>query len=341
MKVSLPSLDLDLVVRSHGWYDLPPFEWDPKKHRLSLVFLEGEAPVKVVVERRKSGLVATATRATRATSTAAKATAAAALPTVPTPSSRSKSQKGASRTAPAAAALHLPLEAGLSSDLPSRAAVRRVLLRVLDLKADLSSFHELCAADPSFAWIARRGAGRILRAPTLFEDAVKVLATTNCTWGLTKVMVNNLIGTFGRGGAFPDASFVAGLPEARLKAEIKMGYRAPYLASFAEEVASGSLDLARWEDPARPDEDVEKEIRSLKGFGPYAADTLGRLLGRHAKLGIDSWTRKKVAIQRFRGRKVRDARVERLYARFGRFAGLAFWLDMTSDWHAHRESVWP
>jgi hypothetical protein len=30
---------------------------------------------------------------------------------------------------------------------------------------------------------------------------------------------------------------------------------------------------------------------------------------------------------------VKDARVERFYAPFGPHAGLAFWLDVTRDWH--------
>ena len=299
MKVTLPRMDLGLVVRSHGWYDLPPFEWDQEKKTLGFFFLEGEFPVRVVIKERTKGLEASA-----------------------------------------AGERHLPFKENLSSNLPSRAAFVDVVERVLDLKADLSSFHSLCAGDPGFAWIARRGAGRILRAPTLFEDAVKVLATTNCTWGLTKVMVKNLIARFDRGGAFPDARFVAGL-SARTLAAAKWGYRAPYLAAFAGRVASGKLDLARWEDPDRPDEDVETEIRAEKGFGPYAADTLGRLLGRHRKLGIDSWSRKKVASLRFRGRAVKDARVARLYAPFGRHAGLAFWLDVTRDWHEEREGLWP
>ncbi|MGA7991293.1 MAG: Fe-S cluster assembly protein HesB [Thermoanaerobaculia bacterium] len=289
-------------MRSHGWYDLPPFQWDAQGHRLGFVFLEGECPVQVVVAARTERLAATATA-----------------------------------LAPSARASKGEL---LSSDVPSRGALLGVLQRVLDLKADLSSFHSLCAGDPRFAWIARRGAGRILRAPTLFEDAVKVLATTNCTWGLTKVMVSNLIGRYGNGGAFPPAAFVAGLSARRLET-LKLGYRAPYLAAFAERVASGALDLSRWEDPSRPDEDVEKEIRAEKGFGPYAADTLGRLLGRHGRLGLDSWSRKKVSVLRFRGRKVSDARVARLYAPFGQHAGLAFWLDVTRDWHFETERLWP
>jgi len=291
-------------VRSHGWYDLPPFQWDEQKHRLNFIFLEGECPVQVVVAKRASGPVATA------------------APASPPPSSPFKED--------------LPV----SSNLPSRAAVRRALDRVFDLRANLSSFHSLCAGDPRFAWIARRGAGRILRAPTLFEDAVKVLATTNCTWGLTKVMVSNLIARYGNGGAFPPPAFVAGL-SARQIESLKLGYRAPYLAAFADRVASGALDLARWEDLARPDADVEKEIRAERGFGPYAADTLGRLLGRHGKLGLDSWSRKKVSTLRFRGRNVSDARVARLYAPFGAHAGLAFWLDVTRDWHEEKERLWP
>jgi len=292
--LTLPPMDLGLVVRSHGWYDLPPFEWDAKEKNLKLVFLEGEIPVRVEVAERPGGLVAQA----RAIAPSARAS-------------------------------------DISSD-----AVLRVLERVLDLKANLSSFHSICAADPRFAWVARRGAGRMLRAPTLFEDAVKVLATTNCTWALTKLMVKNLIDRFDRGGAFPDAPFVAGLSARVLLAE-KWGYRAPYLAVFARRVASGKLDLGRWEDPERPDEEVEKEIRAEKGFGPYAADTLGRLLGRHRRLGLDAWSRKKAMALRFRGRAVKDARIARFYAPFGAHAGLAFWLDMTRNWHEAKETVWP
>jgi N-glycosylase/DNA lyase len=46
-----------------------------------------------------------------------------------------------------------------------------------------------------------------------------------------------------------------------------------------------------------------------------------------------------VASLRFRGRAVKDARVARFYAPFGRHAGLAFWLDVTRDWHEEKESL--
>ena len=286
-RFTVSGVDLDLVARSPGWYDLPPFAWDGNAGRLSFVFLHGTAAIPVRLVSRDGGVSVTS----------------------PGPAS----------------------------------AVRPAVARVLDLGADLAPFHALCAARRAegFGWVADRRAGRILRAPTLFEDAVKVLCTTNCSWALTRAMVTRMVVAFGRGGAFPDAEFLASLPERRIREELKLGYRAPFLRAFAGRVASGALDLATWEDPARSDAEVAELVRAEKGFGPYAAETLLRLLGRHGHLGLDSWSRKKVGELRFRGRPVKDARVARLYAPFGKYAGLAFWLDVTRDWHDGRESLWP
>lgn len=289
LRIAGPRFDLDLVARSHGWYDLAPFRYDEAQGELSFEAQEEDRPFTVTVRSRDGELTATAS-------------------------------KGA----------------------PPR-AVRAAVRRVLDLDADLTPFHVLCRAakGDGFSWIARRGGGRILRAPSLFEDAVKVLATTNCSWSLTRLIVTDLIGLAGAGGAFPTPAAVAALSEARLRKEARLGYRAPFLAAFAERVASGKADLSRWEDSRRSDEEVEQEIRGEAGFGPYAAASIGRLLGRHAKLGLDSWSSKKVAAIRFKGRKVSESRVERFYSPFGKWAGLAFWLDVTRDWHEGRERLWP
>lgn len=282
-------LDLDLVVRSHGWYDLPPFAWDRESGSLTFVFLSRSRAVRVRVWRGPEGL-----------------------------------------------------ETAAEGD-PAPGDVAAAVRRVLDLDAKLAPFYALCRKrrEDGFGWIARRGAGRLLRCPTLFEDATKVLLTTNCTWGLTRAMVSSLVASFASGGAFPHAPFVAGFSEERLRKELKLGYRAPYLLRFAESVASGRTDLSRLEDPTRPDLEVEAEVLSWNGFGPYAAQTLGRLLGRHERLGLDSWSRKEVARLRFRGRAVSDRRIESFYRPFGRFAGLAFWLDVTRSWHEGKEKLWP
>ena len=50
---------------------------------------------------------------------------------------------------------------------------------VLRLDEDISPFYEVAAADPDLAWVAT-GAGRLVRSPTVFEEVVKTICTTNC-----------------------------------------------------------------------------------------------------------------------------------------------------------------
>ena len=63
---------------------------------------------------------------------------------------------------------------------------------ILRLDDDLNQFYRVTNHNPGFEWIARQGAGRMLRSPTVFEDLVKMICTTNCSWALTQKMVTGL-----------------------------------------------------------------------------------------------------------------------------------------------------
>src|SRR5262249_42021078 len=76
--------------------------------------------------------------------------------------------------------------------------VQRAVRHMLRLDDNMDEFYSQVASDPAFNWIATEGAGRLLRAPTVFEDLVKMVCTTNCSWALTEVMVNQLVRTLGR-----------------------------------------------------------------------------------------------------------------------------------------------
>src|ERR1700752_4162292 len=69
---------------------------------------------------------------------------------------------------------------------------------VLRLDDDLLNFYATMDRDPEFSWIGKQGAGRLLRSPTVFEDLVKMICTTNCSWALTLKMVHGLVGNFER-----------------------------------------------------------------------------------------------------------------------------------------------
>jgi 3-methyladenine DNA glycosylase/8-oxoguanine DNA glycosylase len=224
----------------------------------------------------------------------------------------------------------------------AQAAVLDGVRHVLRMDQDLSAFYAACASDPELAWAAA-GAGRMLRSPTVFEDVIKTVCTTNCTWSATTRMVNALVEHLGdpaAGGdgpltnAFPSPERMATTPERFYRDTAKTGYRGAYLISLARSAAGGELDLEALGAATReelPDEDLEAQLLALPGVGPYAAAHIMMTMGRHSRLILDSWSRPKYA--RLVGRKaVADATIRRRFRRFGPEAGLAFWLFVTRDW---------
>ncbi|MGH7570573.1 MAG: hypothetical protein ACREMK_01870 [Gemmatimonadota bacterium] len=215
--------------------------------------------------------------------------------------------------------------------------VERDLIRMLQLDRDLIEFEALAqAAGDGFAAAVGRGFGRLLRSPTLFEDVVKILATTNTTWGGTVAMVRNLVGMTG-GKEFPCPDEVTGIGAKRLASKGRWGYRAPYLAGFAEAVSEGEIDLHRWEAWDGTTADLEAEVGRVPGLGPYATAHVLMLLGRFDRIGIDTAFRSFVRQKYFpRARKpVTDARMLGVYEKWGQWCGLAYWADLWL-WHTDR-----
>jgi 3-methyladenine DNA glycosylase/8-oxoguanine DNA glycosylase len=216
--------------------------------------------------------------------------------------------------------------------------VLAVLRGMLNLDEDLSDFYRMAAKDERLAWVAA-GAGRMLRSQTVYEDVVKTICTTNCAWSATVRMVTALVGKLGErsaggfGMAFPTPAAMAAAPESFYRDEVRAGYRGAYLRALAGAVAAGEVDLEvlRGLPPEElPDDEVATRLLALPGVGPYAAAHVMMLLGRHSRLILDSWTRPTFA--RINGRKASDATILRRFRRYGRFAGLAFWLLLTRDW---------
>lgn len=219
--------------------------------------------------------------------------------------------------------------------------IRSQVRTCLRLDEDFSEFHAAARRTPRYRWIANSGAGRLLRAPTLFEDVVKMICTTNCTWALTRLMVSHITTEFGDSfadgrHAFPIPAQLAGTRESTLRRRCKTGYRAPYVLELAERVASGTLPIEDWRNSSLPTEELFESLRTIKGVGPYAAGNILKLLGRYDYLGLDSWVRTRFAELHSRGRKVKDRTIERAYARHGKWRGLFFWLEMTQHWHVEK-----
>lgn len=308
MRVPEP-FDLDLTVRSHGWYDLAPWHYDADRRVLArpLRLATGRV-VRAEVAEGPGGL------------------------------------------------LFRALATGRPSTAESREA-RDQLRRCLALDEDLEPFRAAAAAAearraagqgrdlPDLRWALARGAGRLLRSPTVWEDAVKTLCTTNCSWSLTRAMVGRLCaeaGDAGPGGerAFPAPAALADRPERFFRDTVRAGYRAPHLRALARAVAAGRLDLEGLRDATLPPAELRRALLALDGFGPYAAEHLARLLGRHDFLALDSWTRERLRRLRGRLRPPTERALRRWYAPYGAWAGLAMWLEVTADWHGDAPR-WP
>jgi 3-methyladenine DNA glycosylase/8-oxoguanine DNA glycosylase len=208
---------------------------------------------------------------------------------------------------------------------------------VLRLDDNLELFYQLMNDDPAFNWIPLQGAGRMLRSPTVFEDLVKMICTTNCSWALTEKMVTGIVENLGRKGrdgrrTFPSAQALSLMPLKFFTNEVKAGYRAAYLKELADRVASGELDVESWLHSPLSTPDLIKQMKGVKGVGDYAAENLLKLIGRYDGLALDSWTRAKFFKVRNDGKKTTDKKIARYYSRFNEWRGLALWCDMTRDW---------
>ena len=275
-----------MTVRSHGWYQLAPFGYDPVSGGLSYVFRPGRGkPFKAEVRQKGRALEVNA---------------------------RGRTGKKALEMAAAG------------------------FKRILSVDADLSEFHESLADDPSLAWLPEKRAGRLLRSPTVFEDLVKTICTTNCSWSLTRSMVSNLVEKLGAEGngsaaAFPRAEEMAGVDEGFYREKIKAGYRSAYFVELADAVASGKIDPESWLDPQLTTEELRKRLQSVKGVGRYAAENMLKLLGHFDGLALDSYLRSEFFKKHNRGRKCNDKKIERHYRKYGRWKGLAIWFDICGE----------
>ncbi|MAG58781.1 MAG: hypothetical protein CMJ83_21035 [Planctomycetes bacterium] len=210
-----------------------------------------------------------------------------------------------------------------------RDRARVAVSRMLSFDISLAAFHAHCRRHPPLRWIARQRMGRMLRAETLFEDLAKTLMTTNCTWTGTVSMVQRAVAIFGRVGdrerrAFPDPESLANAGPERLREELRVGYRAGPLCHLARQAADGAL--AGFE--TLESQELAQNLRSLPGFGEYAASSSLLVMGRPDYQIVDSWALARAAEQHGAGRRITPARLRRIYAHHGEFRGLVAWFDL-------------
>ena len=207
------------------------------------------------------------------------------------------------------------------------------------LDLHFSDFYAATRTEPKLARAKEQALGRVLRSPTLFEDVIKTILTTNTLWAATRNMAKKLVDEFGAPAgldtlrfstsetkrAFPMPQAIASSNPDYIKEKIRVGYRAPAIHDLALRVASGKYDLEALKTSSLPTPELRKELMTIKGVGPYAAANLLMILGRHDFIPIDSYALMMVSHEWYRGKPVTAKQVEKRFEKWGAYKGLAFW----------------
>lgn len=199
------------------------------------------------------------------------------------------------------------------------------------LDADFDEFYAQADAEPRLAHCRLKAHGRLLRSTSMFEDAVKVMLTTNIQWSGTKRLARSLVDRFGEPSgqgaahrAFPAPERIARSRETTLR-KLGLGYRSPYLLKLARGVVSGEYDLDALKDPSLPTDVVRRKLIALPGIGPYAANTLLAILGRYDYIGVDTEAVSVVSEHFYHGKPVSEKEINAVFAGWGKYKALAYW----------------
>jgi 3-methyladenine DNA glycosylase/8-oxoguanine DNA glycosylase len=215
-------------------------------------------------------------------------------------------------------------------------SIDKAIGRALDLNNNTAELLEISRAiNNQYGELVKKGAGRLLRAATLWEDAAKTLFTTNCSWHLTRQMCSaacsssfittDVPGQF----PFPAAKKIARISEAKLKEKMRVGYRAGFIKKLAGQLANNSR-LAVIE--AMDEKALRNFFASQAGFGPYATNHMMNLSGYYDQIPVDSVVR--AYVLKFHGTEECAAFIEDHFARWSRYRWWGLKLEQIAN-HAN------
>ena len=102
---------------------------------------------------------------------------------------------------------------------------------------------------------------------------------------------------------------------------------------LATRIANSDLEVESWRDPALSSDEAYKRLKSLKGFGDYAAGNMLRLLGHFDRLATDSVCRTVYKDRINKGLAAADDKeIAAYYQPFGAWCGLIQWMDVVEDY---------
>lgn len=203
---------------------------------------------------------------------------------------------------------------------------------MLSLDVDLRGFHALCRGEPRIRYVPRAGAGRFLRCGNVFEEVFKAICATNIAWRQA-VLAMNRIATLGNrvpgvdARAFPSASAILRVSEAKLRDVSRLGYRVRFLRSWARCATEGSAEIALIEAGALDREAMRAYLLSIPGVGKATTRYLMMVWGDGREIPVDSSVYLYFRKNRFGGRNPSEKEILSLYEPFGEWQAHSYWFE--------------
>ena len=199
--------------------------------------------------------------------------------------------------------------------------LRNQIKRMLDLEKDYSDFHRLCRNVSALKFVYRNNCRGMLRSPNAFEDIVKTVCTTNCSWSNTKHMCISLCNL--DGGNFPSPKNILKYSPDELGRVVPLGYRAKTVHQISQLVVEGELDLDKWAKNG-DFERIKRALNEIKGVGEYSVNHMLALLGDYSNIPVDSEVLKYLRKVYFKGKEISPEESVRPFEDFGQYKFLVY-----------------
>ncbi len=157
--------------------------------------------------------------------------------------------------------------------------VTEVLRRLFDLGTDLRAFHRVAQKEPRLARLVKERPGiRLLGFADPFEGLTRAIVGQQISVAGARTILGRLVDRWGNPlerttgaemKAFPRPETLAGAELGAVCSVGLTGRRAETLIGCARAVVEGRLDFAAWD--ALPSSEVDRELQSLRGIGPWTA----------------------------------------------------------------------
>ena len=211
--------------------------------------------------------------------------------------------------------------AGGSLDAGDKDKIKKTVRHIFRLDEDLNRFYAICNKDPELEFVCKNQCGRLLRSPSLYEDMVKTICTTNCSWSNTVSMVSNLCKL--EAGCFPAPETIVKTGAIKLKEFCRLGYRAEPIYELSKAVFEKEFDP----DSLLKEKNIEetrKRLMAFNGIGKYSTNHILMLAGHYSDIPIDSEVTGYIEETYFSGRKVSEKEIIDLFEKYREWKYLVF-----------------